>query len=359
MAVNIFETRFLTDLVMQRKGSKSFLRNAFWNVAPTIFKTRHVDMPLWDSVRRIAYYIGSNNQSQYVDKEGYKTQAVVPSLISLSDSTTVEDLLRVLPGEIIQYSMTNPREDAVLALANQLAIYDDMVGRAEELQCRQALFDARTDFFDINGNPTEEAIEYDRNAENTMNTSDLTGSVWSDATNARPFDDEDKLRRIIQKHSGEVADVAVYGEVAWKDFQNTAQFKDRWLPMAYTGNDPFIRQMEEDGAVYRGSFNGFKHFTYDEWYRDDISTGGDLVPYIPPLKVLLASSKAKTQKLYGAVDFIPEGDYSGTPIRQLFAAPRVVDSFTRKDPDIRKLRIQSRPLMAMRQPNAYGTLDAQ
>ena len=233
-----------------------------------------------------------------------------------------------------------------------------MISRAEELQCRQALLDARTDFFDINGNPTEESIIYDRNAENTMATGDLTGATWSTVATARPLDDMDKGRRISQKHSGEVVDIAVFGETAWKDFQNTQQVKDRWSPMAFMGQDPFILQMQADGAVFRGEINGFKLFTYDEWYRDDIQTGGDLVPFIPATKVLLACSKAKTMKLYGAVDYIPE-DYTGQAVRQLFAAPRVSDSWTRKDPDIRKLRVQSCPLMAMRQPNAYVVMTVQ
>lgn len=356
MDVNIFETRFLTELVMQRKSAKSFLRNTFFNAAPTIFKTRTVDFPLWDGVRRLAYYTGRNAPSQQVNKIGYKTQSITPSLISLSDSTNVSDLLKVLPGEVIQYTPTSPREDAILKLADQYAILDDMVARAEEYQARQILFDARTDFYDIQGNPTEESVVYDRDTANAIGTGGLVGGTWTNATNARPLDDLDLIRRIIQKGSGEVADIAIMGETAWKDFHNTTQVKERWTPMAFLQNDPFIRQMQEDGGIFRGMIEGYKIFTYDDWYRDDQTTGKPLVEFVPKTKVLIGASQAKTAKLYGAVDLIPADQINGQAISQLFAAPRVADSYTRKDPDQRVVRLQSAPLLAARQPNAYGVL---
>ena len=356
MALNYFDTRFLTDLILQRKTPRSFLRNAFFNQKETTFLTKEVDFPFMDGKRRIATYIRRNEQSQYVEKIGYNVTKVKPGLISLSDSCTVDDLLNVQPGEVIQFSQSNPRDMAVSALSTQLMQFDDMITRAEELQCKQALFDAAIDLKDINGVNVVDQISYTRNADNTLGIGSGLTAAWTDNTNGRPLDDLDIARRNIQKHSGEMADVVVFGETAWQLFINHPYVKDQLdNRRTLSPTDGILWQMQTDGAVYRGNVRGFQLFSYDEYYESQDSTGTDLTPFVPAKKVLMGASAAKTERLYGAVDLIQEGMNASSGIK-LYAAPRVADSWVRKDPDIRKMRLQSAPLMAMRQPDGYAVL---
>lgn len=352
MSVNIFDTEFLLDLILQAKPAKTFLLDAFFRDEKQ-YKTKKVRIDLWDGSRRIAAYVKRTDQAQHVEKEGYYTEDYEPALLSLVDTTTVEDLLKRQPGEVIMRTPSSPREEAVYELAQQMAEMENMITRAYEKQAQEALFNGTLTLRDINGNTIGSQINFQRSADLAMAAGALHGGAWSNSTNARPLDDVDELRRRIQRLSGMKADYTVLGESAWRYFRNTDQVKDQLDNRRISDGDSIVRQMEASGAIFRGEIEGMKYFTYDEWYIDETLSDREETALIPATKVLVGSSEARATRAYGVVAKIDQ-QTNGEKISRLYAEKIVPDSWTEKNPDVRLLRLQSAGLMLTHQPNAYG-----
>lgn len=350
MSVDLFNTRKLIKMVQQLPPEKSFFRSFYPDVRT--FETKEVDVDVYEGKRRKAVYVRRNEQATNVEKQGYYTDKMEPGLISLVDTTTAEDLLNRQPGEVVQYRAQEPREMAAERLAKDMAELDSMIGRAEEVQARDAFFDGVIRFTDENGNLTGDEIDFQRHNDLSMTTGELSNSTWDNAT-ATPLNDLDEARRRIQKISkGSVANLALFGETAWSEFINTTQVKDAFdNRRRFDDGNELVRQMIENGAIYRGHIDGFELFTYDEWYEDQVTGDPEDKPMVPAAQVLVMPMMPKTTALYGAVDRIEQGT------NRLFALPRVPDSWVEKNPDKRLIRLQAAPLMATHVPNEFCVMD--
>ncbi len=352
--INIFDTEFLLDLIIQAKPAKTFLLDAFFKDEKQ-YKTKKVRIDLWDGSRRIAAYVTRTQQGQHVEKEGYYTEDYEPALLSLVDTTTVEDLLKRQAGEVIMRTPSSPREEAVYELAQQLAEMENMITRAYEKQAQEALFSGTLTLKDINGNTIGSQINFQRSSELAMAAGALHGGAWSSETNARPLDDVDEMRRRIQRISGMKADYAIMGETAWRYFRNNSKIITQLDNRRMNEGDKIVREMENSGAIFRGEVEGMKYFTYDEWYIDETLSDREETALVPATKVLIGSTEARATRAYGVVAKIDEAS-NGEKISRLYAEKVVPDSWTTKNPDVRFLRLQSAGLMLTHQPNAYGVL---
>lgn len=350
--VNVFSTEFLLDLIMQAKPAKSFLLDTFFKNTES-FETEKVRCDLWDGKRRVAAYIRPGGQAQAVGKIGYETEDYAPPLLSPMDITTVEQLLRRQPGEVISRSRQTPRDQALFKLAQQLAELDDMITRAEEIQARDLLFTGKMTFKDVDGHDIGDEIDLGRDED-----LDFTPTIpWTSLTTAQPFDDADEIRRRVQRLSGLMIDIAVVGADKWRQFSNMTQVKDKlFFNFQPISGDKMVMEMQASGAIYRGEMGGVKYFTYDEFHTQNDSTGQDDVALVPQDKVLYASSQAIASRLYGVVPKIDQNS-NGETITKLYSDPRVPDSWTKKNPDARFVRIQSAALMMTHQRNAYAVLN--
>ena len=86
---------------------------------------------------------------------------------------------------------------------------------------------------------------------------------------------------------------------------------------------------------------------YDEWYLDD---NGDEQPMMPVDKILLGSTRTRNARLYGAIQDLDAGAD--------FAVSRYPKSWTEKDPSMRFVMLQSAPLVALLQPDAFMSIKA-
>lgn len=349
MAVDIFSTRAMLEVVEHLPRPKSFLLDTFFRNEET-FESEEVDIDLKVGARRKAAYVSREGQGQSVDQVGFFVDKYKPPYISLTTPFTVRDLQKRDAGEHI-YGGKSIQQRAVERIAKQMQDFNEMIVRAEEEQAKQALFDAQIVVNDINGNPTGDTVSFERHSELAIGTSGLVGGVWSNATNAKPWDDFDLAQRRISQHGRVRADHAVLGSDAWRHLRDSDQFQRQLDTRRIEGNE-MITRFEASGAVYRGKLdNGIMLFTYDEWAIDETATGRPEAAIVPSKKVLVGSSEAKGSRLYGLIEYVGEDDKP-----EFFAVPRFSDSWVQKNPDKRMVRMQSAPLMVTHQPNGYAVL---
>ena len=149
------------------------------------------------------------------------------------------------------------------------------------------------------------------------------------------------LLRLIRKDSGLVPTDLIMGEDALDAFLANAKVKDQLDTRRIDlGNiDP---ELLPEGAILYGRIKDVNVtvWSYDEWYLD---ASGTEQPMIDPKKVLMGSRNARTSTNYGAIEDVEANA----------AVPRFAKSWITKDPSARWLLVQSAPLLALHQSDAF------
>lgn len=333
MAVSLFDTRTMLRMLEQAKRPKSFLKDTFF-ATQTPFDTEYVDIDIIKGKRRMAPFVSPRVGSKTVDRNGYETKIYKPVLVSPDTITTAEDLMKRAPGETI-YGAGSPDIRAAAMLARDMMELDDMITRREEWMAAQVLF---TGAVDMVGEGVNESVSF-----GLTNTATLaSGAQWDEST-SNPIGDLVTARKTIIQGSGVTPTMAILGSDAAATFTGNskvlAALDNRRTEMGMLAPDP----NRGNGLTYIGYIAeaGLELWGYDEWYLDD---SGVEQPMIPVNKVLVGSSQARCEMLYGAVVDVNRGT---------FAIPRVPKSWTQEKPSARFVQISSRPLPAMLQPDAF------
>jgi hypothetical protein len=102
-------------------------------------------------------------------------------------------------------------------------------------------------------------------------------------------------------------------------------------------------QLLAEGVIYWGYINeiGCDIYSYDEWYVP--ATGTDAVPMVPVNKIMMASSQARMDTVYGPIQ----------DMEAMYAVRRFPKSWIDEDPSVRWLMMQSSPLLIPSQVDAY------
>ena len=102
-----------------------------------------------------------------------------------------------------------------------------------------------------------------------------------------------------------------------------------------------------DGVIYIGTLENTALYSFDDWYEDE---KGDLQPMVPTDRIFLGSTKSANKRHYGAIQDL---DLNVTAEAQFFAK-----SWKTPDPSARWVMVQSAPLPAMHQPDAFASIKA-
>lgn len=337
MPISLFSTRSMIEMLEIMPPANTFLKQRFFNNVRR-FETEYVDIDIIKGKRRMAPFVSPIIGGKTIDRNGYKTDTYKPVLIAPDMITTAQDLLNRAPGENI-YGAMSPDERASEQLGRDMVEMDNMISRREEWMCAQALFAGA---ITMTGEGVSETVNFNPSSSHVITLGST--ALWS-ADTSDPLGDLRDARRNNVKDSGTAPDTVLMGSDAIDAFLNNSSVKE-FMDMRRVDMGMIDPQTLPEGVTYYGYLKeiGCDIYGYDEWYLDD---SGNEQPMVPTKKVLVGSSKARTDMLYGAVVDVVDGT---------FALERVPKSWTTPKPSARFVAIKSRPLPVPTQIDAFTVL---
>lgn len=334
MPIDIFAPATLDIATKQLPTTPSFLRDKFFKrvkLNPTI----KILFDVYKGKRRVAPFVSENNKSPVAEKIGYSTNEVVAPLVSVKDITTIEDIMKRTPGEILINSGISPDERALTLLADTMTDYDGMITRREEVMCSQVLFEGK---IDVIGEDVKYTIDFGLTNKGTASI------LWDAASStADPVEDLKVWSSECSKNGYRRPDTCVMSRNAYNAFVK------RCMALGHFDQKNFIDvsikpAYLEGGVTYAGHLldPSMELYIYEEWYIDDWTSPGTLIekPIVPKGHIVLGSTMANFTMNYGCLTF---ADPITEAIRTIMGK-RGADSWVQKDPDARFLKMCARPL---------------
>lgn len=340
-AIDIFKTRTMMRALDQMLPLKTWLRDTVFPSVETHL-SQYVDIDIIKGSRRIAAYVNPMHEGKVVDRKGYKTFTIEAPYTKEKMVTTAQDFLNRMPGETVYDSNDTPVARAQKQVGKDLKELNERIERLEEVQAAQAIQEGKVT---CKGDGIELEVDFLLPA---THKPVLTGTAkWSDHTNSRPLDDLKTWSLIVQKDAGLVPARCIMGIDAITDFVANAEVQkyldNRRLTLGAI--DPTV--LNEKGVQFWGDIRyaglSIEIYTYVEWYYDYISKTEK--PMIDPDKVCLFSTAARTTRHYGAIQDLKAGGN--------FVTSRFAKSWETDDPSARWIMVQSAPLCAPHQIDAF------
>jgi len=330
MAISMFDPRVMITALEKMPPKRTFLKDTFFGTVVTS-ETEKVDIDIYKGNQKMAAFVSKNIGTLTVGRDGYKTQTYTPPVVGNDRITTAEDILKRSLGENV-YSAKSPDERAAEILMRDMAELDNMIVVREEWMAANALF---TGAVVCTGEGVNDTVDFGMASTHKVTLS--SGSKWTDS-GVKPLEDIKAWKELIAKDSFLNPDICIMGATALKAFLANADVR---ATLDIRNIDlGVIRPQELGGGVtYVGSdrLSGVDYYTYAGYYQD---ANGNLQPFVPDNKVLLASRQARTSMMYGAITIADEA----TKDLMTYALPRVPDSWVTKKPAARFVQLQSRPL---------------
>ena len=359
MSVDLYSTRTMQQALIVAKRPRTFMREMMIR-RDEYSQTEKVDVDIKVGQRRMAPFIDPNvGPGVNMDRVGFSTWTYVAPQLAPKRSLTFTDLQSRLPGESI-YGTQTPDERAQILLGEDLAELDEAIIRAEEYMCVKAAFASAIPIV-INGVLTQ-TITFPRAS--TVQIGDIgaagnayggsSAAYWG-ASGANILTNIRAWQRVFTQQTGLTPDFMVCGQGA-ADALITAPTLNGITGLLNTRRADLglIKpELMDGGATYIGRLNGtnIDIWGYDEWYIDPVT--GTEGPLVPSNQILMGSSKAYCVMRYGAVGVATGVDQSSqlAPV----AGARVPESWIEKEPAVRFIKINSRPLVVPVQNDAFLT----
>lgn len=343
--MDMFETRIMLQALEQLFPPKSFLLDMFFKGSLT-FESTNVDLDIIKGNRKMAAFVRPIKEGKVVDGKGYSTRTVNPGYIKEKMRSTAADLMARSAGNTV-YAGETLSARAARRNGDDLRYLDNRMSRREEWMAAKSLDEGKVT---ISGDGFSDEVDFLMPADHKVTL--LTDARWSESTTCNPLADLRTWARKIQQDSGLTPDVVVFGLTAWDYFEAwciSQRINPISLIQIQLGKiDP---QALPSGAVFMGSVNagGFhlNLYTYNEWYEADDSA--TQYPMVPDKKVWVGCTSAQNVRLYGAIQDM-DAITGGTTT---YVARRFPKSWVEKDPSVRWIMLQSAPLPALNQSDAF------
>lgn len=333
-AISLFETRDMIRALEQMKPVQTFLLDTFFTETET-HVTKHVDIDIIKGKRRVAPFVSPLVEGTAIDRIGYTTNTYEPPYVKPKMVTHAQDFLKRQPGETIYGSSDSAGQRAAMQVGKDLAQMDELITRREEWMAATAL---QTGKIVVSGEGISATIDFLMDASHIIT---LTGTdLWSDTTNSDPLGDLRTWKRLIFKDSGLNPTHVIMGTSAIDAFMAhpkvTNALDIRRITLGQI--DPAILA---NGVTYYGTLNevGIDVYSYDEYF----DTGSGDTALVDAKKVIMGSNRARCTRHYGAIQDLEVNA----------AMSRFPKSWEEKDPSVRFIMVQSAPLMALHQVDAF------
>ena len=327
--VSIYEPRTMGRVVTKLPPVHTFFRSTFFKNEET-FVTKEVDVDFVKGSRKIAPYVHPVIGGKTVANTGYETKRYTPPMVAPDKVTTVDDLLKRIPGESI-VSGRSPAERAVLKMSSDFSELRDMITRREELMCVQSIFMGR---IPIIGEGLNEVIDFQFTNREVITTA---AKKWT-GKDSDPIADLKRWHKRVQKKGLTNCDMCIMSDDVATVFINHEKVKNLLDIKNYHLAVIQPRQLP-GGVTYIGTINelGLDIYTYNEWYLDDWTDPENATekPLVPEGELVLISSHANYSMYYGAITLVDENTK---------AFRTVEGKWVKRKPARRFLQLSSAPL---------------
>jgi hypothetical protein len=351
MSIDIFDTRTMLEAIEQFKRPKSFLRDTFFPAATPV-ETETVDVDIFKGKRRMAPFCSPLSEGKLVENLGFSTSSIKPGYIKPFKITTAADLLKRSIGQTLYAGGQTIEQRASIKLGADLADLMDMIDRREEWMAAQAL-DTGSITMTIKGETADKIVTVDFLMDATHKVT-LAGAALWDAGTSDPIADLQAWASKIRQDSGINPTRVILGTSAAAAFIKNPKILGDANSRGLLDNrriqmGEINPQMLPGGVSYVGHINApqldIDIYTYEDWFLDE--TTGVETPMVPAKKVWMGSDQTACRTLYAVIqdmEAIEEGSA---------AVKRFPKSWVPKNPSARHLMVQSAPLVALLQPDAF------
>lgn len=345
MSIDIFDTRTMLEAIEQMKRPVSWLRDTFFPAATPV-ETETVDVDIIKGKRRMAPFCSPLSEGKAVEKLGYSSSSIKPGYIKPFMITTAADLLKRIPGQTLYSGGQTIEQRAQIKLGQDLAELMDMIDRREEWMAAKAL-DLGVVTMKIKGESADKTVSVDFLMAATHKITLTLTDLWND-TESDPIANLQTWASLIRKDSGvNPTDVIMGSDAAAAFIAN--QSVQKYMNMLKVNMGKIEPKLLPQGVSYVGTITApgltVDVWTYEEWYLDE-DTAVE-TPMVPVKKVWMGSPQARNKTLYAVIqdmEAIAEGSA---------AVKRFPKSWVPKNPSAQHLMVQSAPLVALLQPDAF------
>lgn len=338
--MDIFDTRTMLEAVEQMHTPTTFLLNTFFADSDT-FPTKTVDVDIVKGGRKLAPFVSPRVEGKVVTRDGFESKNIAPAYIKPKMVTTAEQLLNRSPGSN-PYATQTPGERAAIQLGKDLSALNDQITRREEWMAAKAL---TTGQVPVVGAGVDMLVDFAMSDSHKITT---LVNKWGTA-DADPIGNLRTWARLVLRDSGRRPTHVVLSGSAQDAFMkdeavhkllNTRRID---MGMINPTNMP-------DGVVYLGYLNdpGLDLYAYVGTYLND-DEEAELEDMIPDGQIIMGSNQAQNKRLYGAIQDVQAIETG------MVEAARFPKTWTVEDPSARLLMLQSAPLPALLEPDAFLT----
>ena len=335
MSIDLFHHRNMLRQLEQMKPAQNFLRDLIFRETVN-HDTDTVDIDVIKGKRRVAPYVSARMEGKKVERLTYQTNTIKLPYTKMKMETNAAHLLKREPGTTVYSENLTPLQRAANQLGMDLRELNEMIDRLEEVQAAQAL---NTGIVTVSGDGIELSIDFSMAADHKITLSGT--ALWSDS-DSDPMKNFRTWRRKIVQDSGITPDnVLMAGDVVDTFLEHSkiaGMLDNRRIDRGFINP-----QALPNGVTYLGYLPevACDVWAYDEWYLD---SNGTEQPMIPAGKVWMVSTRARTTRHYGLIQDLDLGN---------FAVSRFPKSWRVEDPSAQWLLLQSAPLCALHQSDAF------
>lgn len=334
--MNPFDTRELLGVLENITPPTTLFTKLFFSQTDESTKAE-VDVDVQENASFIAPFVKSRADSVNVSRKGFKSYTIKPDLVSVHRVTNAEDGYQRALGTTI-YNAPGPDEILGRIMARDL---DELVSGITNTVEKMAVDVVRTGVINTG---VQSAIDFGRDSAHQIALT--SGDVWGTST-AKIVANLRAWKRKIRQKTGKNANVAILGRSAYDALiYDTLLLKQMEAGLLAAQMNPnSLQQINADGAQYVGRLEGVDMWTYDGGYMD--MNTNSFVEWMPADEVILGATDAYTTLLYGSITHMTkEGS-------QTYMGPYIPHSFIDENANARKLVLESRPLAALHQVNAF------
>lgn len=335
--IDIFSTRQLLGILKTLHAVKTpYLDTFFKRKNNSAAET--IDLDFVTGTRKLAPFVSADVQGRMINKKAWERKSIKPPYIKIKDVTSAADLLKTIPGQSAYDPAQAPQALARKALAQSMSDFKDMITRRMEFMAHQSL--STLGDITFTGDGINLTVNFGMKATHKVT---LAGTAkWSDLTNSNPANDFNTWANVIKKDSGLMPDQAFLDiDATGYLLENTKlrnQLDTRRVDLGLIKPNDLPNGLRYIATLRRPSIDLFE---YNEYYEND---SGVVTPIQGSNTVVLGSTRAKTVKHFGAIKDLDAGTFK----IDFFAK-----SWREKDPSAQILLVQSAPLPAPHQIDAF------
>lgn len=341
--INLFDTYALLAINEQVAPEQRFLKDRYFHTEEgDIFTTNKVMTEFRHMDRKLAAFVSPRIGDIPVDRVGFAVNEYEPARIAPSRLLTVDDLKKRGFGEALYVNATEAQRAARLIQEDMTDLRRRIDARLEWM-CAQVMINNACTMQTYVDAETEGEVQYVQFYSGTSEHTHTINTKWN-ASNGDVFKDVKAMCRKLSKRGLPAVDLLLGTDTAdaLVNIDDVRQLLNKTSGII-TG------QIEEELTRYNGvsfmgtmNFGGFRLnvFSVDESYLDENDTEQ---AYIPAKSAIVTAPRCG-HLMFGAVTQI---DF-GSDIQTTHAGETVPKVTVDQENDIRKLRLESRPLAAPR-----------